>query len=412
MPDLDDLALDRAFTSLTRDLAHSPGPGAAAAIRTSRNRRRTRVGAVALATALVVGGGMTLPRLVFPEGGVAADGGSARFDTAALTQATEGWITDWEDWERYSPWGGGGFGAASCSTPGTDTSAPEPASSGTSRFVSHSGASAVVLVQHYADDARATSAQELSSPAPGTCGTTTLIEVDGVEVRHDSMAPEGDAVGDMWLGDIWSARIGDSRAEVQLVNDTGVAAPATAEDVAEALVAGLRDGWTQSGTTDVVEAPDAKGQLPDWPDVDLDGALAGWQAASRSAATSWPTTPCLGEMLASGGASTSAGGTPFGVTHRIVGFDEEQSAAAKVKTMLAELRGCQEAGMSLEMLPNGVHLATYDLGGDAGRGALWFATYGDRAGLVGVDGADRPMPMGAREDVADALRTILLLPWE
>ena len=87
MPDLDDLALDRAFTSLTRDLAHSPGPGAAAAIRTSRNRRRTRVGAVALATALVVGGGTTLPRLVFPEGGVAADGGSARFDTAALTQA-------------------------------------------------------------------------------------------------------------------------------------------------------------------------------------------------------------------------------------------------------------------------------------------------------------------------------------
>lgn len=412
MPDLDQL--DRAFDALARDLSRTSSPGAAAAITTARKRRRTRVGAVALAALVVVGGGLTVPRLAFPEDGVAAGGGAARFDRAALAQATEGWIVQWEDWERYSPWGGGGFGAASCSSvAGPDAeSAPEPASSGTSRFVSRSGASAVLVVQQFSDTERATSAQDLSNPAPDTCGSTTTYVVDGVEVRHDSMAPEGDPTDAMWLGDIWSARIGDSRAQLELVNDTGVADDAVAEDVAEALVAGLRDGWTQSGMSEVETAPAGKGQLPAWPDVDLDGALAGWRSASRGTAAATPNTPCLGETLTSGGVSSSGGGTPRGVTHRIVGFDDESTGGARVDTMLAELRGCVGVDMVVETLPNGVHLATYDTGGDDGRGALWFAASADRAGLVAVDGADRPMPMGAREDVADALYTILRLPWE
>jgi hypothetical protein len=266
-------------------------------------------------------------------------------------------------------------------------------------------------VQHFSDAERAASAQALSHAAPDTCGTTTTYDVDGVRVRHDSMAPEGDAATDMWLGDVWSVRIGEDRAQLEMTNDTGVADDATAEDVAEALVAGLRDGWTQSGMSDVSPQPETKGQLPDWPDVDLEGALSGWRAAAQSTASALPHTPCLGEMLEAGAATTSGGGTRWGVTHRIVGFDDDTTGPARVETMLGELRGCTDADMEVETLPDGVSVATYDVGGGAGRGALWFAAEGDRAGLIGVDGADRPMPVGAREDVADALRTILLLPW-
>ena len=410
MSDLDQL--DRAFESLTRDLAHTHGPGAAAAMATARTRRHTLVGAVALATALVVGGGLTVPRLLFPADGVAANGGSARLDTAAIAQATDGWIGDWETWERYSPWGSAGYGMASCASINSPEGLPVPQSTreGISRFVSHSGSSAMLVMNDYADIATAASAQELSMPAPDTCGTTTTYDVDGVQVRHDSMSPEnGD---DMWLGDIWTVRIGEDRAQLEVANDTGVANAATAEKVAEALVAGLRDGWTQSGMEEVFQRPASAGQLPDWPEVDLDGALAGWQAASRSPASGWPNVPCLDEMFTSGSASTSAGGTPNGVTWRIAGFDDERTGAAKVEAMLNELRTCTTGGMAVETLPNGVHLATYDTGGDDGRGALWFGASGDRAGLIAVDGADRPMPMGAREDVADALYAILRLPWD
>lgn len=411
MSDVDDLALDRAFESLTRDLAHTHGPGAAAAMRTARRRRRTRAGTIALAALVVVGGGLAVPRLVPSGDGVAAGGASARLDASALATATEGWTSGWEMWERYSPKGGGSFSTASCSYVASSDGdvGPEPASRGTSRFVGDQRSSGVLVVERYEDPAAAASSQDLSVPPPDTCGTTTTYDVDGVQVRHDSMPPEGTGG---WLGDIWSVQIGADRAQLDVVTEVGVADDASARRVAEALVAGLRDGWTQSGTDPVVPQPQGKGQLPDWPDVDLDDALAGWQAASRSAASGWPNTPCLGEMLTSDAVSTSAGGTPRGVTHRIVGFDDETTGPAKVETMLSELRACADAGMEVETLPNGVHLATYDTGGGDGRGALWFAVRGDRAGLIGVDGADRPMPMGAREDVADALYTVLRLPWE
>ncbi|RYC13281.1 hypothetical protein [Nocardioides zhouii] len=413
MSDLDQ-NLDRAFEALTRDLAHSPGPGAAAAMSTSRRRRRTRVGAVALAALVVVGGGLAVPRLVSPEDGVASNGRSARLDTAAIAAATDGWIGEWETWERYSPWGGGSFSTASCSYlggPGGDQ-VPEPTSRGNSRFVSHSGASAVLVFSRYADPGVATSAEGLSTPAPNTCATTTTYDVDGVQVRHDSMPPDPVSDADMWLGDVWTVRIGADRAQLELVNDTGVADDATAEEVAEALVAGLRDGWTQSGMTEVTSQPVSRGQLPDWPDVDLDGALAGWQSASRAEASPDPNVPCLDEVLAGGTGRASAGGTPRGVTWRVAGYDGETTASAGVAAMLDELRSCRTGGMQVETLPNGVHVVTYDVGGEDGRGAIWFASNGDRAGLIAVDGANRPMPMDVREDVADLLYEILRLPWD
>jgi hypothetical protein len=404
--------LDRAFESLTRDLAHSPGPGAAAAMSTARTRRRTKVGAVALAALVVVGGGLAAPRLLSPEDGVAAGSGSARFDKVALSRATEGWITDWEDWERYSPWGGGGFSTAGCSDvggPGGE-SAPEPASTGGSRFVSHSGASAVLVVQEFADAERASSAHDLSSPAPDTCGTTTIYDVDGVHVRHDSIPQEG-GTPLMWLGDIWSVRIGADRAELQLVNDTGVADDATAEDVAEALVAGLRDGWTQSGMETVPPAGPQTPQLPELPEKDLTRALAGWRGAARTSASGVPNTPCLGLSVSTGTVASSRSGTPHGVTYELGGYDGGQSGAERIAAMVEELRTCDDFSMEVTELGDGVVLATYDYGGPDGHGALWLAARGDRAGAVGVDGAAGPIPAGVDVAVAGVLDDWLSLSW-
>jgi hypothetical protein len=410
MSDLDQL--DRAFASLTRDLSHSPGPGAAAAITTARKRRRTQVGAVALATALVVGGGLAVPR-AFPQDGVASNGGSGRLDAAALDRATEGWISDWEAWERYSPYGGGQFSIASCSSvssPDGDRG-PEPQSVGTSRFVTPGGATLLVTMEDYADTERAVSSQSLSHPAPDTCGTTTTYVVDGVEVRHDSMPADSESGDDMWLGDIWSARIGSERVEARLINDTGVADDRSAERMAEAVVAGLRDGWTQSGMEAMGRQPQTP-QLPPFDGGELGRALGGWDAASRAHASTVPNTPCLGESVGTGAVTASSGGTPRGVTWDLAGFEDGAAGAARITAMLDELRACVDPAMSVVELPNGVTLVTYDHGGSDGHGALWLAANGDRAGVIGVDGADRPMPMGADEDVADVLHTWLRLPWQ
>jgi hypothetical protein len=410
---MSDLAqLDRAFASLTRDLSHSPCPGAAAAIGTARKRRRTRVGAVAVATALVVGAGLAVPR-AFPQDGVASNGASGRLDAAALDRATEGWISDWEAWERYSPYGSGAFGMAGCfdATTADTTPAPEPTSYGTSRFVTPSGATAVVLIERYADPEVAASAQALSHPTPDTCGTTTTYDVDGARVRHTSVPPEGESVGDAWLGDIWTVRIGADRAEVQLVNDSGVAGEAVAERIAQAAVAGLRDGWTQSGMEAVGRHPQTP-QLPPFDGGELGRALGGWDAASRAHASTVPNTPCLGESVGTGAVTASSGGTPRGVTWDLAGFEDGAAGAARITAMLDELRACVDPAMSVVELPNGVTLVTYDHGGSDGHGALWLAANGDRAGVIGVDGADRPMPMGADEDVADVLHTWLRLPWQ
>lgn len=250
MPDLDQL--DRAFDALARDLSRSPGPGAAAAIATARKRRRTRVGAVALTALVLVGGGLAVPRLAFPEGGVAAGGGAARFDAAALEVATEGWADDWEPWDRSSTKVSGSFGKAGCVDGYTGGGeGPGPTGTASSRFIAAARATAVLVVERYASEADAAASQDVSGPEPDTCGATTFFIVDGVRVRHDSAPPEGDggAYGgtDAWLGDVWTVQDGRDRAVLEMVSTVGVAERDTAERVAEALVAGVRDGWTQSG---------------------------------------------------------------------------------------------------------------------------------------------------------------------
>lgn len=405
-------ALDRAFAALTADLAHSPAPGAAAAITTARRHRRNRVGAVALAAVVALGGGLTLPGVVSPDDGVAAGGGSAQLDSVALQRATRGWIDGWQDRLAYSGNGNAGYVAASCSYVASTKGepAPDPLAVGRSRFVAMPDQSLGLLtIEVYGGPDEAASSQELSSPPPGTCGSTDELDVDGVRVRHDSMPREVD--DRPWLYDIWSARIGSDRAQLLIASTTTGADDDAARAVAEALVAGLRDGGTQTG--DSVVTPGGRELLPGWSEVDVEGAMAGWRSASKAASTNAPNILCLDEKLDSGAVVSLGSGSPHGFSSTFAAYDDPQGGEERVATMLEQLEGCSyPEDLQVETLPNGVHLATFDLGGTEGKGAIWFAANGDRAGLVGMDGAADPMPASARQDVAEALDEVLHLPRE
>lgn len=398
--------LDRAFASLTRDLAHSPGPGAAAAMSTARTRRRTKIGAVALATLVVVGGGLTVPRLVFPEDGVAAYGGSAPLDSSALERATDGWLTGWEEWSEHSPKGGGGYTMPACFSDDDLATKQPQVGGGLSRFLGSGFALGIAVLAEYPDAATAERAQ---SEAYATCRGATTIPVDGVQVRHYAEAPSGT---DTSLTDVWTAQIGAQRLTLEIAGRAGTAPAPAIERVAEALVAGLRAGEVQETYEGDPHAadPDAMPQLPEFPSGDLDRALAGWRAASRGSATSVPDTPCLGEEITTGSATGSGGGTPDGVTWSAAAFHDEDAGYERVEAMVDELRDCTGPEMTLEGLSNGVTLVTYDTGGPDGRGAIWLSAVGDRAGLVAVDGADRQMPTDVAQDVATVLHTYLRLP--
>jgi hypothetical protein len=404
MSDLDDLVLDRAFASLTRDLSHSPGPGAAAAITTARKRRRTRVGAVALATALVVGGGLTVPRLVFPEGGVAAGGGSARLDGSALDRATSGWLDGWALERRMS----GSFTRPGCSALDATPLATERGD--TVLFIDDS--SAAVRISGFPDAAdlgRSWDEQVAALSACDDLGSPEEVPVDGTSVLHWRVALPDDGAR---TTDVWVARDGTRVGQLELVTSDNAAPADSVQRVAEALVAGIRDGWTESGTRQVSPRP-IRGPLPGWTDVDLEGALAGWRSPTKRAATTSPNLLCLHDRL--NGVTTSSsggGGSPWGLSYGFAGYDDPTGGEANVELVLDELRACTSTDVQLETLPNGVHLATYDTGGPEPENAIWLAANGDRAGMVAVERADRPMPASARQDVADALMEILEKPWE
>ncbi len=407
MPDQDQLdpALDRAFTSLTRDLAHAPAPGAAAAVATARRRRRTRVGAAALAALVVVGGGLAGPRLLPSGGGVAGGADGAPLDAAALEAATEGWLTGWEAWERNSPKGGGGFSQPACfATEDGRAKGPETGG-GLSRFLGDDFAIGQALFTDYPDAATAEDEQEA---AYGACTGATTIEVDGTEVRHVAVPPTD---ADTAMTDVWTTRIGARRLTFQVGGRAGVAPADVAERVAEAVVAGLRSGEVQEPLEDEPDVPAAAQvpQLPEVMDSDLTEALGGWRAAERSTASGVPNTPCLSVEVTEGAVASSASGSPRGVTWSLGGFRDSTTGPRTVDRMVEELRSCDGPAMTVRTLPNGVTLATYQY--DDRHGALWLGAVGDRAGVVAVDGAPTPTPAGVDDAVAEVLDGWLRLPW-
>lgn len=403
MPDQD--VLDRAFTSFTRDLAHAPSPGAAAAVATARRRRRTRVGAAALAAAVIVGGGLAGPRLLPSGDGVASGADGAPLDAAALETATEGWLTGWEAWERFSPKGGGTFSMPTCfSTEDGRTKAPETGG-GMSRFLGDDFAIGQAVLTDYPDVATAEDEQQA---AYGACTGATTIEVDGTEVRHVAVPPTD---ADTVMTDVWTTRIGARRLTFQVGGRAGVAPADVAERVAEAVVAGLRSGEVQEAFDDEPDAPAAVEvpQLPEVMDTDLTDALDGWRAAERGRGSGVPNTPCLSVEVTERASSSSASGSPRGITWALGGFLDETTGRRTVERMVEELRSCDGPAMTVRTLPNGVTLATYQY--DDRHGALWLGAVGDRAGVVAVDGAPTPTPAGVDEAVAEVLDGWLRLPW-
>lgn len=414
MSDLDQLdpRIDAAFESLTRDLAHSPGPGAAAAMATARTRRRTKVGAVAIAAVLAVGGGIAVPRMMSASvDGVAANGASVPLDAAALETATAGWLSGWEPWEQYSPKGGGSYSVPGCLAPGPSTPAEPPqVGGGLSRFVGDEFAQASAVFAEYADVATAEAAQARMFSA--CSGDVTTLTVDEVAVRHYAQAAS-ESTGTS-VTDVWTVRIGTERLSLELAGRAGVAPDAVVEQVAEAVVAGLRAGEVQERFSEDPNAvdPDLKPQLPAVMNRDMTAALRGWKAASRTSATTIPNIPCLSAQVDAGNVGSSASGTPYGVSWMIGGFEDETTGPDNVQRMLDELRSCTDVTMSVSAVADDATLVTYDSGGTDGKGALWLLAVGDRAMAMAVTGAADPMPAGVADDVAHVMDDWLRIPWE
>lgn len=419
MPEHDDLdtrldpRLDRAFAALTDDLSRSSGPGAAAAISTARRHRRTRVGAVALAAVVALAGGLALPDLRSSDDGIAAGGGSTRLDASAVERVTDGWI---EGWTGVQPGASTiSFGAESCFTDDVPADSPAGAetTTGTSLFAAGDTGLVSVLFTGYASSGDASTAQDQAYPPPDTCSETSWVEVDGVRVRHDAMPPGTERDGS-WQTDVWSVQIGEQRGEVSLVTDLGVADEAVAGRMAQALVAGLRDGWTDSGTVAVTPTTGLRPALPEVDDRDLRSALRGWAAAEPSDSTtvgSFPDLPCVTREVRDGSVAALGSADQRQVSWSIGGFSDAARAAANVDRMLDQARTCTEPEMTPTTVARGVTLVTYDTARPNGHGALWLLARGDRAMAVGVSGAAGPMPDGVADDVAAVMVQWLQLPW-
>ncbi|CAM3689032.1 hypothetical protein [Nocardioides zeicaulis] len=396
--------LDRAFAALSADLAHSPAPGAAAAIATARRQRRTRVGAVALIAVVALGSGLTLTQPRPDPDGIAADGGSAPLDAASLEAATAGWLDGWSPERTMDE----SFSRSGCDA--IDASPLSTEAGNTVLFLDD--ASATIRIAGFPDGAELGRSWDYTVGRIAECdglGTPDQVPVDGVSVLHWRVAMpdvEGARTTDVWL-----ARDGRRTGLVEVVTP-GPAAPADAvRGVAEALLAGVRDGWTESGAQPTTPSP-MRGRLPEWRDVDLVGALAGWQSPTRRAATTSPNLLCLHDRLDGHAAGVSAGGSPHGLSYRVAGYLDPADAQANVGLVLDQLRACTSSEVELRTLPGGVHLATYDTGGPEPFNALWVVAEGDRAGMVAVERADRPLPADVAADVSDAMLQILRTPWE
>lgn len=391
MPDV----LDHAFESLVRDLAHSPGPGAAAAASTARRRRRTRVGAVALAALVVVGGGLTVPRVLDRDAPVTADAAEP-LDAAALERATQGWIDGWKVWEPGAT-ARPSYAAADCWSPGRVGGGSRE--QGSSWFGTDGSDRATLTLQHFASDGAAAAALDEAFGRPGSCGETTMIRVDGLEVRHDAMAP---ALDGLWLTDVWSVRRGSDLAEIEVATASGPADPEAARHVAEALVAGLRSGDTQTTMATALE---------DQLTAATDGWTGPWQVPASQSDPSMDAlrASCLDlygpgagyekvgahDLAAPGGAAAYA---------MFVDYESEGGAHAFAATFVDQVRAC--GGSHTTARPGG-KVVVHGSAREGDQADLWLVVERDRVGMVAVLGADGAAPDSTDAAVTDFLVTAM-----
>ena len=273
---------------------------------TVRRRRRTRVGAVALATLVVVGGGLTVPRLLFPADGVAADGGSAQVRHRGARRARPtGGSSGGRPGSSTRPRRGASPGGGAPTPAGHRTPTPGPRAERAGdltlrrrherrqRLCSWSCATPTSAARDVRRRRWPTPHRTRAAPRRRTTSTAC-------EVRHDSMPPEaGRATPACWLGDIWSVRIGADRARVGAGDRhrRGRRRRTRRGGGRGCCVAGLRDGWTQSGDgLGPASPPATEGPAPRRGRTSTSrAALAGWQVSRpRRAATTSPNLLCLG----------------------------------------------------------------------------------------------------------------------
>lgn len=403
MPETD---LDRAFTALTDDVATRAGrPGAASAIRTARRRRRTTLAAVVATAAIAVGSAVALPQLTDARPGWTDSGlpASAPLDAAALDAATDGWVSGWTD----SP--------ASNSLSGLDceenqTDLPSTNDVGWSHFSGGEGAVATAVLLNYQAREVAAEAWERAGLDAEGCGLVTGVESDdypdGTEVRH-FVATGQQVDGSSGVTDLWFARTGASMGMLRTFS-AGGADEESARRLSDALVAGLRSGWTQDRVGDPALEGEGQESL-DLPDVDharLESALRGWRAAGPQDATSDPPVPCLPLNETSANVST-ASTSQTGLYSAIEGYRNGGVAADEVRRKLEGLRRCQSVRMVERSLGGGVTLIVWDRGGQAGHGAVWLAADEDVTVLVAADGRGTSVPLTAAREVAELVREVL-----
>ena len=406
-PDRPDI--DLAFASLAHDvMLRAAPPAAPVAIGRARRRRRTYAG-IAAAAALVVAG-IAMPSLAGSGSGTdLADGvpDAARLDAAALNEATQGWISDWD--EGLGP----PFGMPGClDVPGVEVAGA--VSLGTTKLAGQPSSGAGLTAWESPDPASLERAWDRSGAIYTDCADLAETDVadpgNGVEVRHWTAAPLPDDPGAR-LSDVWVARTPTRIGTLTVFTTAGSAPAPTVDAVADALVAGLLDGWTQQveDPRDTLAVP-RREQLPPFDDAGFKAAVADWRNPGRVEGASEALRACLPSIR--GDSADSSGSSSWGGSYAVAGYlrpgpdaAEEVQAAAKV------LRDCEVTQMTELTLPGGVTAFTYDLGTPDGHGAIWLAASADRAVTVAVDRASSPLPEAVGRAVADVVRRVLARRW-
>jgi hypothetical protein len=349
MPDHDTFDLDRAFSSLERDIATVSSPrGAAQAVASARRRRRTTYGAVAAVALLAVGAAAIGQGLATRDDSVgpAELPTPAAFDAAALSAATDGWTSDWRTPTKTDQPAFQADSAPQCLQAvegSTDEQAtPDPARTGGGLLVADDEASLGTLAE-WGDDhpgastagydavvttldrcAQATAAHDYTWN--GARGQSWTVTSGGQPSQHIWIAQTGRAVGVLWAG-----------------GSAGPVPDAVDEHVISALVAGLQspESFPQQVGPSSGSSSGSSAAVATVGDADFAKALGSWTNGWQERGTksvSGPL-PCAGDWASASGDATGAslGGNGEQDSY---GFDTSADAAAAAEALAANLHAC------------------------------------------------------------------------